>query len=121
MWQLMPLKGDERMKKIYAAWLVPIGLGMAFSGAVFYIDAQWAAQMVGHLGAFWLGVMAVGYFLNGLFDAPSGWYWFAAVINAVACALCFTLAPFELGQYLIAAIISAWSLVNLWLFRSWDA
>ncbi len=117
MGRVMPLRVSQ-MRKIFAAWLVPIFVGLCVSGAVFYIDADWSLQLMGHLGAFWLGVMALGYFLNGLVDAPAGWYWFNAAVNAVASVACFILAPFEVGQFLIAAIVSAWSMVNLWLFRS---
>ena len=117
MFRVMPLKVHQ-MRRIYAAWLVPIGLGMAVSSVVFYINGAFAANLIGHLGAFWLGVMAVGYFLNGLADPPSGWYWFNAIINAVACIACFTVPQFTNAQFLVAAGISAWSMLNLWLFRS---
>ena len=117
MGKVMPLRVGQ-MRKIFAAWLVPIFLGMCVSGLVFYVDATWAYQLMGHLGAFWLGMLALGYFLNGLVDSPSGWYWLAVALNAVASVACFTLAPFEQGQYLVAAIVSGWSMVNLWLFRS---
>jgi hypothetical protein len=117
MYKVMPLRVGQ-MRRIFLAWGVPIGLGMLVSSVVFYIDTLTAATFIGHLGAFWLGVMAVGYFLNGLVDPPSGFYWFAAVINAAACVLCFMFTPFTQVQYLIAAIVSAWSMMNLWLLRT---
>jgi len=108
----------KQMQHIFLAWCVPIALGLAVSGGVFYVHNDFTANLLGHLGAFWLGVMALGYFLNGLVDPPSGWYWFNVASNSIGCYLCFTLTPFEIGQYWIAAVISGWSMVNLWLFRS---
>jgi hypothetical protein len=117
MYRVMPIK-QARMRKIYAAWLVPLAAGIAVSGAVFYVHSAAASNLIAHLGAFWLVVMAVGYFLNGLVDAPSGWYWFNTILNLAFGIACFTLAAFTGGQYLLAAIVSAWSMLNLWLFRS---
>ena len=117
MWKVMPLR-VKQMKHIFLAWLIPIAFGMAVSGLIFYLETAAAFNLIGHLGAFWLLVMSLGYFLNGLVDPPSGWYWFAAVLNFVAGILCFTQETFEFTQYLIAAVVSAWSMVNLWLFRS---
>lgn len=113
--KVMPLK-IKQMQHIYASWIVPIVIGMTVSGAVFYIDS-WAG-LIRYLGAFWLIVMATGYFLNGLVDPPSPVYWFAAVINLVVGLLCFMVGPFTEVQYLLAAIVSAWSMLNLWLLRT---
>ena len=107
-----------QMRRIFLAWLVPILVGLCVSGAVFYIDTYSAAWLMGHLGAFWLGVMAVGYFLNGLADPPDFWYYYNFVINAVASALCFMVPAFATQQFLVAAVVSGWSMLNLWLFRS---
>lgn len=117
MLRVMPMR-VRQMRHILWAWLIPIALGMFVSGAVFYVEAAWAGELVAHLGAFWLIVMAVGYAWNGLVDPPSGWYYFAAVINFAAGVLCFTNPDWTSVQYLIAAIVSAWSMANLWLFRS---
>lgn len=118
MFKVMPLK-VRQMRNIFLAWALPITLGLFVSGAVFYyqLDPRAVTLMV-NLGAFWLLVMALGYFLNGLVDAPSGWYWFAAGLNLVAAALCFTVDEFSSGQYLIVAVVSAWSMLYLWLFRA---
>lgn len=117
MFRVMPMR-VKQMQRIFLAWCVPIALGMLVSGVVFMVHTDVTAALIGHLGAFWLGVMALGYFLNGLADPPSGWYWFNVLTNAVGCYLCFTVNSFVAGQYWIAAIISGWSMVNLWLFRS---
>lgn len=117
MYKVMPMR-IRQMRNIFAAWAVPIGVGMLVSGLVFKSFSVLAASLIVHLGAFWLVVMAVGYFLNGLVDRPAGWYWFAAGINLLAGMLCFTVDAFTAGQYLIAAIVSAWSMLNLWLFRT---
>lgn len=113
--KVMPLK-IKQMRSIFLAWLVPITVGIAVSGLAFKIDAL--AELIPYLGAFWLLVMALGYALNGLADPPSNWYWFAAVLNAVAAIACFTFEPFTTAQYLVAAIVSAWSMSNLWIFRT---
>lgn len=115
MFRVMPMR-VRQMQKIFAAWLVPIVFGMAVSGLVFYIP-QWRG-LIGYLGAFWLLIMAAGYFLNGLVDEPAFWYYFAAAINFVAGAVLLLDSSLLSVQYLIAAIISAWSMLNLWLFRS---
>ena len=117
MLRVMPLK-VRQMQKIFLAWLVPIFIGLCASGAPFYIHTATAANFIGHLGAFWLLMMGVGYVLNGLVDRPSHWYWIAAAMNFAAGIACFTVDALAPGQYLIAAIISAWSMLNLWVFRS---
>jgi hypothetical protein len=117
MYKTMPIRVAQ-MRQIFLAWLVPIVLGMTVSGAVFYIDTPWAANLTGYLGAFWLLVMAFGYFLNGLIDPPSGWYWFNAGFNFLAGMACFYIPDLVPVQYIIAAIASGWSMLNLWIFRS---
>ncbi|HEU4914534.1 MAG TPA: hypothetical protein VFT16_03985 [Candidatus Saccharimonadales bacterium] len=108
----------KQMRYILLAWLVPIVAGIVVTGSVFYIHTSAAAQLLGHLGAFWLFVMAAGYILNGLADRPSYWYWAAASMHIVAGLACLTVDELLPGQYLIAAIIGAWSMLNLWIFRS---
>ena len=117
MWRVMPLR-VRQMRHIFLAWLVPIVVGIAVSGLLFYLDTPAAGELIAHLGAVWLIVMAVGYAWNGLVDPPAGWYYFAAIINFGAGLLCFVNADWASVQYLIAAIVSAWSMGNLWLFRS---
>ncbi len=117
MYKALPLR-VRQMQHILLAWLVPIAFGMVVSGAVFYVHGAVVANLLGHLGAFWLGIMAVGYTLNGLVDRPLFWYGFAAFINVVACVLCFSLPQFTTAQYLVAAIVTAWSMLNLLLFRT---
>jgi hypothetical protein len=117
MYRVMPLK-VRQMRQIFLAWLVPITIGMAVSGVVFYVHTPWAGDLIANLGAFWLVIMAVGYLWNGLVDPPSFWYYFAAFINFVAALLCYRYADWHSVQYLIAAVISAWSMLNLWLLRS---
>lgn len=115
MYRVMPLR-VKQMRNIFLSWLVPISVGMVVSVAAFRVsDLNF---LIAYLGAFWLIVMAAGYFFNGLFDAPAGWYWLAAVLNALLGLLCFTVNEFIAGQYLIASIVTAWSMLNLWLFRT---
>lgn len=117
MYKVMPLR-VKQMRHIWLAWVVPIAVGMVISGGLFYLDSITAAELIGRLGAIWLGVMAIAYMLNGLADRPAGWYWFAVIINAVAAVLCYTAVEFTQVQYLIAAIITAWSMLNLLLLRT---
>jgi hypothetical protein len=116
MYKVMPRV--HQMHRIIFAWFVPILAGMIVSGGLFYVHTHSAVHLISHLGAFWLGVMAFGYFWNGLVDRPSGWYWFAAILNAAAAFACYQYDAFVDVQYLVAAIVSAWSMLNLWLFRS---
>jgi len=115
MYRVMPLRVVQ-MRRIYLAWLVPIVIGMIVSALVFRVSDL--SYLIAYLGAFWLVVLGAGYFWNGLVDAPAGWYYFAAALNLTAGVLCFSFDLFTLNQYLIAAVVSAWSMANLWLFRS---
>jgi hypothetical protein len=115
MYKVMPMRLGPA-KRIFNAWLWPISFGIAVSIGVFYIDA--GRELIPYLGAFWLFVMAVGYVLNGLADPPSEWYWIAAVLSVVAGLAIFFAAGLLSVQWLIAAIVSVWSMLNLWLFRS---
>ena len=117
MYRVMPLR-IKQMRNIFLAWLIPIVVGLAVSGFVFRFSSSLAAALIANLGAFWLMVMAAGYFLNGLVDKPSTWYWFAAALNFIAGLFCFTVDSFTSAQYLVAAIVSAWSMLNLWLLRT---
>ncbi len=117
MYKVMPLR-VKQMRNIFLSWAVPITVGMVVSGAVFYSNSKLASNLILHLGAFWLVVMSVGYFLNGLVDPPSKWYWVAAGLNLAAGIICFMVDDLIVSQYLIAAVISAWSMLNLWIFRA---
>jgi hypothetical protein len=116
MWRVMPLR-IKQMRNIFAAWLLPIGLGLIVSGAVFYVHTANAANFIGHLGAFWLGVIAAGFLLNGLADRPGTWYFINALLCLAASVACFTVNSLLPAQYLIAAVISAWAMLNLVIFR----
>jgi hypothetical protein len=70
------------------------------------------------LGTFWLFVMAAGYVLNGLFDKPSTWYWVAAGVNIATAVSLISFHSLHSVQYLLAAVVSGWSLLMLWVFRS---
>jgi hypothetical protein len=115
--RVMPMR-VKLMQQIFGAWVLPIIAGMLFSGSLFYIHTAWAANAIGHLGAYWLFFMAAGYILNGIVDPPSRWYWIATGMNIVAGAACLVFDSLVPGQYLYAAIIGAWSMLNLWIFRS---
>ena len=117
MYHVMPLK-VRQMRHIFMVWLLTILAGMTVSGVVFYIGGSTFGFLISHLGAFWLLVMAQAYAGNGLVDPPATWYWFAAALNAVFGILCFTVDALVPGQYLIAAVVSAWSMLYLWLFRA---
>lgn len=115
MLRVMPLR-VRQMRLIFLSWLVPIFIGMTVSGLAFIVEPLFG--LVPYLGSFWLVVMAVGYAWNGLVDEPAGWYWFAVGINLVGAILCSFVDAFVMQQYLVAAVISGWSMVNLWLFRT---
>jgi hypothetical protein len=115
MFKVMPLK-VKSMRNIFLAWLIPITIGMSVTAAAFYVDA-WT-ELIAYLGAFWLFVMAAGYTANSLVDKPSTWYLVAAVLNVAAGFACFYIDSFTAAQYLVAAIISGWSMLNLWVFRT---
>lgn len=112
---VMPLK-QRRMQLIFVSWLIPITLGLILSVAAFMAPAlYWLAPT---LGVLWVALQAIAFAANGIVDAPSGWYWFAVGLHVVLL-LALLLVPTLLGyQYLLLAIVTAWSLLNLWLFRS---
>ncbi len=115
MYRVMPLRVGQ-MKQIFLAWLVPIGIGIGVS--VLAVRTDLLPELVPYLGAFWLVVQAVGFIWNGLVDAPRRWYFVAAGLNLAAALLCYQVDAFIISQYLIAAIVTVWSMVNLWIFRS---
>lgn len=113
--KVMPMRVTQ-MKKIYLAWLVPITCGIAVSVSVFYIDTL--AVLIGYLGAFWLVVQSVGFFWNGVVDPPSKWYFIVAGVNLAAGILCFMIDALEPIQYLVAAAVTVWSMLMLWIYRT---
>jgi hypothetical protein len=115
MYKVMPLR-VKQMKRIFLAWLIPIVAGIVISKLA--VQTNIFSNLLPYLGAFWLVVMAVGYFLNGLVDPPSKWYYVAAIVNLVAAGLCWQVDSFITQQYLIAAVVSVWSMLCLWVFRS---
>lgn len=115
MYKAMPMRA-LKFKRIFLAWLVPILLGLLVSALVFRVEA-WRS-LIGYLGAFWLIVMAVGYFWNGLVDAPAKWYFLVAALNLIAGLAIFLSDSLISSQYLIAAIVSGWSMLNLVIFRT---
>ncbi len=118
MFKVMPLK-VKQMQHIYYGWFITIAVGMAVSGFVFYLELPVAGYLINHLGAFWLVLMAQAYAGNGFVDKPGVWYWFAAGLNLLFGVLIFSIDALIPGQYLIAAVVSAWSMLYLWLFRSY--
>jgi len=117
MFRVMPLR-VRQMRHIFLGWLLTIIAGVLISGLVFVLDLPFAGFLIGHLGGFWLLLMAQAYAGNGYVDKPGRWYYFAAALNAVFGILCLTVDAFLPGQYLIAAVVTAWSMLYLWLFRS---
>ena len=115
MYKVMPL-GVSQMKRIFLAWLVPIIIGLLFS--VIAVRTQILPELVGYLGGFWLLVMAVGYLWNGLSDNSGLWYYVAAVVNLVAAVAIYSSDQLLVIQYLVAAIVSVWSMLMLWVFYS---
>jgi hypothetical protein len=115
MYRAMPM-GVMQMRKIFLAWFVPISFGILVSILAFKIAVL--SSLIQYMGSFWLLIMAIGYFLNGLVDAPSTYYWFAAALNIAAAIICYVVEPLLAAQYLVAAIVSGWSMLYLWLFRA---
>ncbi len=111
----MPLRVSQ-MKNIYLAWLVPISFGIIVSGLVFYVDSL--AELIGYLGAFWLIVQSAGFLWNGLVDPPSHWYYIVAAVNFAAGLACYSFDSLIAIQYLVAAIVTAWSMMMLWVYRT---
>jgi hypothetical protein len=116
MYRVMPLRVAP-MKRIFRVWLGVIAAGIAVSAFVAHSSSPSIGPYTQYLGGFWLCVMAIGYALNGIVDPPSNWYWIAALLNIVLGVVCFFVDDFTRAQYLIAAVVSAWSMLNLWLYR----
>lgn len=115
MYKVMPLR-VKQMRNIFLSWAVPISIGLGVS--IVAVRTDYIPELVGYLGAFWLVVSAVGYFWNGIFDAPSLWYYVAATVNVLAAIAIYSYEPLLIGQYFFAAVVSVWSMLMLWIFRS---
>lgn len=115
MYRVMPLR-VKQMRHIFLSWAVPISVGLAFS--IVAVRTDLLPELVGYLGSFWLLVCAVGYFWNGIYDAPSLWYYIVAGVNVAAAACAYYYEPLLIGQYIFVAIVSVWSMLMLWVFRS---
>lgn len=104
-------------KAIFASWFTPITIGILLTIAAFQVESL--AGLTLYVAVLWALLQAIGFAFNGLFDnAPARWYWFAAGIN-VALALVLLAVPGLFAvQYLLLAIVSTWSMANLWLLRS---
>lgn len=119
MYKVMPMR-IRQMKNIFYSWLVPICVGMIVSILIFHIDSL--ARFSRDLGIFWLIMMALGYFFNGLADSePRYVYWGAVVLNIGIAFCCLVFPSFRDVQYLLAAIVSVWSMTGLLLLRSFDS
>lgn len=114
MLKVMPMR-VSKLRRIFLSWLIPLVFGLTISVLAFYIGDL--AGLIGYLGAFWLLIMAIGYFINGLVDAPGAWYFAAAAANAFAALAVMNFDQLLSVQYLLAAVVTAWSMLNLWLFR----
>lgn len=114
MLKVMPLR-VRKLRLIYLSWFIPLTIGLLVSYLAFRESALF--DLIPYLGGYWLLVLAAGYFFNGLVDAPSKWYWLAVLLNVAAALAVFFIEPVWRAQYLVAAIISGWSMLNLWLFR----
>lgn len=115
MYKVMPMR-LEPARRLLLAWAVPIAVAMIVSYAAFYVDAL--SGLVPYLAAFWLVIMAISYVLNGIIDKPFLWYGVAAGLNVAAAVACYLLPEWQAVQWLIAAIVSGWSMLWLWIFRS---
>lgn len=115
MYHAMPLRVHQ-MKNIFRAWLFPITIGILIS--IIAVRTDLIPSLIQYLGVFWLIVQAVGFTLNGLVDAPGKWYFIAAGTNVAAAAACYLIAELTIIQYLIAAVVTAWSMLMLVIFRS---
>lgn len=109
---------DGKLKPIFLAWLFPLLVGMIVSFLAASVPQFY--PVLTQLALVWAVVQAAGYALNGIVDPPSNWYWLAAGLHVLAAV--FMLAfPAQISlQWLLLAVISVWSLLNLWLFRSVD-
>lgn len=115
MYKVMPLRVVQ-MKRIFTAWLIPISFGIIVS--IIAVRLEIIPEIVPYLGVFWLSLQALAFVWNGLVDRPAKWYFAAAALNVAAAALCYFVDSFLDIQYLIAAIVTAWSMINLWIFRT---
>lgn len=111
---MRPFSGKLRL--IFYAWLFPLVVGMAVSFLA--ASSPQFYSLLPKLALVWALVQAAGYALNGLVDAPAGWYWFATALHILAAIFIFAFPALISLHWLLLAVISTWSLANLWLFRS---
>lgn len=117
MYKTMPMR-VKQMRNIFLAWLIPIVFGMVISAAAFYINPQVGGYIIANLGAIWMIIMAIGFAANGAVDPPGRLYWMAVAANLAGGIACFMFDSLVPMQYVIAAIVSGWSMLSLWLFRA---
>lgn len=115
MYKVMPLRVTQ-MKRIFMAWAIPICFGIGIS--IIAVRTDLLLELVPYLGVFWLMVQAAAFIWNGLVDRPALWYFIAAGLNIAAAGLCYFIDSFLQIQYLIAAVVTVWAMLNLWIFRT---
>ncbi|HSH31567.1 MAG TPA: hypothetical protein VK963_02760, partial [Candidatus Saccharimonadales bacterium] len=104
-----------RLLNIYLVWLAVIVVGMAVSGAVFYIDS--ISWLIGYLGVFWLFLMGLGHIANGLVDPPAQEYYVSGGLQLLAGAACLVLPALLDIQYIVAGLVGGLAMVWLILYR----
>lgn len=112
---LMPLR-QKQMQAIFGIWAGVITLGMIVSVVAFYVDAL--VPLIQYLGVFWMGILAIGYALNGLVDEPATWYYIGAGAHILGVVIALSSPENTFYQYLIAAVANTIAMGGLWLFRS---
>lgn len=115
MYKVMPLR-VKAAQAVLQTWFWTILSGVIVSFLAFKLPAL--AELSAYLGVFWLLLLAVAYLVNGLYDRPAAWYWVAMVLHIVAALACIVSNDFLRVQWLVAAIVSTWATLNLWIFRT---
>ncbi len=115
MYKVMPLR-VKQMKYVYMSWAVPISVGLIVS--ILSARTELLPGLLGYLGAYWLAIQAVGFLWNGLVDSPGIWYYVASVMNGIGAISLYLSESLLPVQYLLAGIITVWSMLMLWLYRT---
>lgn len=96
-------------------WLLTIGFGLAIS-ALACLTAPLAGLLV-YLGSFWLFLMGIGHFLNGIVDPPLNPYLMSGGIQLLAGVTCLIFLPVQTFQYLVAGLVGAAAMIGLAFLR----
>ncbi len=97
----MPWK-QPKMRSILLLWLISVAFGMVVSFLAFYLP--FLVWIAGWLGAFWLILMGITFFLNAIWWSPKQCIVGGVVQVLAGVAVILLPGALLINQYLVAAV-----------------